>query len=100
MRGQMKNKNEGPDFGFFEEEPDGDEEDISEEEMMAMLEADGEDHREAELRLTHVALRHQLLEKAKAFVSEGVQWRLKPLKQRLAELQVTYRMMTKLTEDE
>ena len=95
------NKNEGPDFGFFEEEPDGDEDDeVSEEEMMAMLDAEVENHREAELRLTHVALRHQLLEKAKLFVSEGVQWRLKPLKQRLAELQVTYRMMMKLTEDE
>lgn len=93
----MKKKNDGPpDFGYFEE-PDHD--DISDEDMEAMIEEES-NYKEEELRLTHVALRHQLLEKAKAFVSEGVQWKMKPLKQRLAELTVTYRMMTKLTEDE
>ncbi len=85
-------KNE-PDFGFFEEPDD----DISDEELAAY---DDIDDRGEELRLTHVALRHQLLEKAKAFVSEGAQWKMRPLKQRLAELQVTFRMMIKLTEDE
>lgn len=83
-------KNSEPDFGLFEE-PD-DEQSISDDQFT--------NYKEEELRLTHVALRHQLLEKAQAFVSEGVQWRMKPLKKRLAELLVTYRMMTKLTEDE
>lgn len=92
-----------PDFGYFEE-PDKDDEtgdegiEISDDEMEAMLEAD--DHREHELRLTHVALRHQLLDRATAFVSVSPKWKAKTLKQRLFELQVTYRMMSKLTEDE
>jgi len=86
-------KNDEPEFGYFEEP------DIPDEQLEAMIEEESS-YKEEELRLTHVALRHQLLEKAKAFVSEGVQWRMKPLKQRLAELTVTYRMMTKLTEDE
>jgi hypothetical protein len=84
------------DFGYFE---DDNMDDISDEDLQEMIDEEG-NYKEEELRLTHVALRHQLLEKAKAFVSEGVQWRTKPLKQRLAELTVTYRMMTKLTEDE
>ena len=94
-------KGDEKDFGFFDEEPEESDANMSDEEMEILLEADSDDgYQEGQLRLTHVALRHQLLEKAKAFVSEGVQWKLKPLKQRLAELQVTYRMMTKLTEDE
>lgn len=88
-------KNDEPDFGYFEEGGP----DIPDDQLEAMIEEESS-YKEEELRLTHVALRHQLLEKAKAFVSEGVQWRMKPLKQRLAELTVTYRMMTKLTEDE
>ena len=88
-------KNNESDFGYFDE-PSGD---IPDEELQEMIDEESS-YKEEELRLTHVALRHQLLEKAKAFVSEGVQWRMKPLKQRLAELTVTYRMMTKLTEDE
>ncbi len=91
---------QGPDFGYFEE-PQDDDDHLSEEEQQILAEVEeGISLKQQELRLTHVAMRHQLLEKAKAFVSEGVQWRMKPLKQRLAELQVTFRMMSKLTEDE
>lgn len=94
-------KNDESEFGFFEEDADESGANMSDEEMEALLEEDDDNgFQEGQLRLTHLALRHQLLERAKAFVSEGVQWKLKPLKQRLAELQVTFRMMSKLTEDE
>jgi hypothetical protein len=81
-------------FGYFEDGPD-----IPNEKLQEMIEEETT-YKEEELRLTHVALRYQLLEKARMFVEQGVHWRMKPLKQRLAELTVTYRMMTKLTEDE
>ena len=95
-----KGKDENPDFGFFEE-PNG--ENMSDEqmaEMMAEMDDDIISFKEEELRLTHVALRQQLLREAMGLLKSNPKWNMLPLKARLMELQATYRIMTKLTEDE
>ena len=88
------------DFGFFEE-PEGEE--MSKEDLDAMMSEDDMevlDYREEELRMTHVALRHQLMRDAMAFVREDQDWKKSPFRAKLMRLQLAYRLMTKLTEDE
>lgn len=91
--------NKGDDeFGFFEESDDMEDRDGEIYEVES--DRDVESDREVEFRFTHIALRQQLLDKASAFIAVGPNWKIKTLKQRLAELQVAYRVMVSLTEDE
>lgn len=104
-----KNKDEDDDFGYFDE-PKGDgmsddksDNEMSDEEMaemMSQMDEDTDSYKGEELRLTHLALRQQLLRDAMGMLKGNPKWNTLPLKARLMELQATYRVMTKLTEDE
>jgi hypothetical protein len=84
-------------FGDFSESEDH--EDMSDEEMEALMDAEMEEnHEDAKIELAWAAMRQQLLDRAIAFTANAANWKRLDFNQRLRRLKTTFGVMSELTD--